>query len=226
MLLFYIIFGDRNPPYPALGSNIPSAKRPGQRFHSLQCRGSSPSLRFVNRHGGTLRRAGWFVFTKTYSWGKWRIYLRLLQESFTSRVPCVPVFDVPASASHTSPRPILEVLKSLVSRRQVPSPHTRVAMSPSPCPRPTFIHSQTKENKKTPQSTNPAHKSLQQVRFSDSVGWEPGDELLFQWTKWPPGSVGSVGSVGRAIHRFVWHVERCHGGVRIMMRQESMGRQM
>ena len=36
MLLFYIIFGDRNPPYPALGSNIPSARRPGQRFHSLQ----------------------------------------------------------------------------------------------------------------------------------------------------------------------------------------------
>ena len=148
MLLFYINFGDRNPPYPALGSNIPSARRQGQRFHFLQCRGSSPSLRFVNRHGGTLRRAGWFAFTKTYSRGKWRIYLRLLQESFTSCVPCVPVFDAPASPSHTSPRPILDVLKSLVSRPQVPSPHTRVAMSPSPCPRPTFIHSQTKENKK------------------------------------------------------------------------------
>ena len=43
MLLFYINFGDRNPPYPALGSNIPSARRPGQRFHFLLCRGSSPS---------------------------------------------------------------------------------------------------------------------------------------------------------------------------------------
>ena len=43
MLLFYIIFGDRNPPYPALGSNIPSVRRPGQRFHFLLCRGSSPS---------------------------------------------------------------------------------------------------------------------------------------------------------------------------------------
>ena len=64
MLLFYIIFGDHNPPYPALGSNIPSARRPGQRFHFLQCRGSSPSLRFVNRHGGTIRRAGWFAFTR------------------------------------------------------------------------------------------------------------------------------------------------------------------
>ena len=37
-------------------------------------------------------------------------------------------------------------------------------------------------------------------------------------TKWPSGSVGSV---GMALHRFVWHVESCHGGVRIMMRQES-----
>ena len=45
------------------------------------------------------------------------------------------------SPSHTSPRPILDVLKSLVSRPQVPSPHTRVPMSPSPCPCPTFIHS-------------------------------------------------------------------------------------
>ena len=77
MLLFYINFGDCNPPYPALGSNIPSARRPGQRFNFLQCRGCSLSLCFVNRHGGTLRRAGW------------------------------------------------------VERPQVPSPHTRVAMSPS-----------------------------------------------------------------------------------------------
>ena len=55
--------------------------------------------------------------------------------------PCVPVFDVPASPSHTSLRPILDVLKSPVSRPQVPSPYTRVPMFPSPCPRPTFIHS-------------------------------------------------------------------------------------
>ena len=54
-----------------------------------------------------------------------------------------PVFDVPASPSHTSSRPILDVLKSLVSRpkSQVPSPHTRVLLSPSPCPRSTFIAS-------------------------------------------------------------------------------------
>ena len=56
MVLFYIILCDCNPPYPALGSNIPSARRPGQRFHFLQCRGSSPSLPFVNRYGGTVRK--------------------------------------------------------------------------------------------------------------------------------------------------------------------------
>ena len=48
----------------------------------------------------------------------------------------------PAFLYLTSPRPILDVLKSLVSSAQVPSPHTRVPMSLSPCTRPTFIHSQ------------------------------------------------------------------------------------
>ena len=47
----------------------------------------------------------------------------------------------PGSLVLTSPRPIFDVLKSLVSCPQVPSPHTRVPMSPSPCPRPTFVHS-------------------------------------------------------------------------------------
>ena len=41
----------------------------------------------------------------------------------------------PGSLVLTSPRPIFDVLKSLVSCPQVPSPHTRVPMSPSPCPR-------------------------------------------------------------------------------------------
>ena len=92
-------------------------------FSSMQ--GSSPSLRFVKQawrnpkegRVGCLHQSDWY-----------RIYLRLLQQLFMSRVPCVPVFDVPASSFHTSPRPILDVLKSLVSRPQVPSPHTRVPM--------------------------------------------------------------------------------------------------
>ena len=130
MLLLYIHLGDCNPPYPALGSNIPSARRPEQRFHFRQCWGSSPSLSFVNRHGGTLRRAGWVAFTKV------------------TDIAFTPDFcnnhshpASPTSLYLTSPRPILDVLKSLVSRPQVPSPHTRVPTSPSPCPRPTFIHS-------------------------------------------------------------------------------------
>ena len=55
--------------------------------------------------------------------------------------PPRPCIWRPASPSHTSPLPILAVPKSLVSRPRVTSPHTHVPMSPSPCPRPSFIHS-------------------------------------------------------------------------------------
>ena len=126
MLLFYINFGDRNPPYPALGSNIPSARRRGQRFHFLQCRGSSPSLRFVNRHGGTLRRAGWVAFTKTYSRGKWLI--SHLPPTFAIIIhiprPLLPCIWHPRVPYLMSSSPSSRVPKS-------PSPHTRVPMSPS-----------------------------------------------------------------------------------------------
>ena len=127
MLLFYIIFGDHNPSYPALGSNIPSARRPGQRFHFLQCRGSSPSLRFVNRHGGTLRRAGWVAFTK------------VTDIAFTSDFCNNHSHPAsPASLYLTSPRPHVPYLMSQVPRLTSPSPkspHTRpdvpVPLSPS-----------------------------------------------------------------------------------------------
>ena len=137
-MLFYQNFGDLNPPYPALGSNIPSARRQGQRFHFLQCRGSSPSLRFVNRHGGTLRRAGWVAFTKTYSRGKWLI--SHLPPTFAI---IIPIPRPPASLYLTSPRrrPSSQVplsrpssLKSLVSRPQVPSPKSPHARSDVPVP--------------------------------------------------------------------------------------------
>ena len=134
MPLLYINFGYRNPPYPALGSNIPSARRPGQRFHFLQCRGSSPSLRFVNRHGGTLRRAGWVDFTADFT----KVTDIAFTSDFCNNYSCPAS---PASLYLTSPRPILDVLKSLVSRRQVPSPHTRVPMSPSHfCTHPSSRH--------------------------------------------------------------------------------------
>ena len=126
MLLFYIIFGDRNPPYPALGSNIPSARRPGQRFHFLQCRGSSPSLRFVNRHGGTLRRAGWVAFTKTYSRGKWLI----------SHLP--PTFaiiiHIPRPLRPCIWRPCVPYLMSSSPSSHVPK--SEVPTHASRCPRP------------------------------------------------------------------------------------------
>ena len=118
--------GDRNPPYPALGSNIPSARRPGQRFHFPQCRGSSPSLRFVNRNGGTpYEGQGGLPLPKhIHEESDWyRIYLCLCNNYSHPASP--------ASLYLTSPRPILDVLKSLVSRPQVLSPHTRVPMSPS-----------------------------------------------------------------------------------------------
>ena len=43
--------------------------------------------------------------------------------------------------SYSKSRAILDLLKSFVSRPRVPSPHTRVPMSPSPCPLSSFIHS-------------------------------------------------------------------------------------
>ena len=57
---------------------------------------------------------------------RYHIYLRFLQYSLTSLhlTSYVPVQHVPAS-----PRPILDVPKSLVSRPWVKSPHTRVLMS-------------------------------------------------------------------------------------------------
>ena len=122
MLLFYQNFGERNPPYSTLGSNIPSARRRGQRFHFLQCRGSSPSLRFVNRHGGTLRRAGWVAFTKTYSRGKWLISHLPPTFAIIIHIPC------PLGPSILRPR---------VSVPHIPASHTwcpqvlRLA-SPSP----------------------------------------------------------------------------------------------
>ena len=138
MLLFYINFGDRNPPYPALGSNIPSARRPGQRFHFLLCRGSSPSPSLLkqawrNPKEGRVGCLHQNIFTR-----------KVTDIAFTSDFCDNHSHPAsPASLFLTSPRPILDVLKSLVSRPQVPSPHTRVPMSPSPCPRPTFIHSRT-----------------------------------------------------------------------------------
>ena len=132
MLLLYINLGDRNPPYPALACNIPSARSPGQRFHLASMQGSSLSLRFVNRHGGTLRSAGWVAFTK------WLI--SHLPPTFATiiHIPCplrpciwlprVPVPHVPASHTWCPQVPRL-------ASPSPKSPHTRpdvpIPLSPS-----------------------------------------------------------------------------------------------
>ena len=146
MLLFYINFGDRNPPYPALGSNIPSARRRGQRFHFLQCRGSSPSFRFGNRRGGGGGQGGCLhqdIFTR-----------KVTDIAFTSNFcnnyshPASPasMYLTSPRPRPTLPRPILPHVPYLMSSSplsRVPksqvlspkSPHTRpdapVPLSPS-----------------------------------------------------------------------------------------------
>ena len=83
MLLFYIIFGDRNrnPPYPT-GSNIPSARRLGQRFHFLQCRGvfAESSLRKQAWRNPKEGRVGFLSPKHIHEESdRYRIYLGLLQ---------------------------------------------------------------------------------------------------------------------------------------------------
>ena len=122
----------------ALGSNIPSVRRREQRFHFLQCRRSSPSFRFVNRSGGTLRRAGWVAFTKTYLRGKWLIShlpptFAIIIHIPRPLLPCIwrprdPVSHVPASHTWCPQVPRL-------ASPSPKSPHTRpyvpIPLSPS-----------------------------------------------------------------------------------------------
>ena len=134
MLLFYINFGDRNPPYPALGSNIPSARRRGQRFHFLHCKGvfSESSLRkqaWRNPKEGRVGCLHQNIFTR-----------KVTDIAFTSDF--CNNYSHPASPTSlclTSPRPrptrprVPYLMSSSPSSRvpKSPSPHTRVPMSPS-----------------------------------------------------------------------------------------------
>ena len=101
--------------------------------------GSSPSLRFVNRHGGTLRRAGWVDFTKVtdiaftsdfcnnYSHPASPASLYLTSPRPRPTRPRVPYLMCSSPSSRS------RVPKSQVPspKSQVPSPHTRVSLSPS-----------------------------------------------------------------------------------------------
>ena len=137
MLLFYINFGDRNTPYAALGSNIPLARRRGQRFHFLQCRG---------------------VFVRKQAWRnpkEGRVGC-LHQNIFSRKVTYIAFTSdfcnnyshpaSPASLFLTSPRP--RPTRPRVPYLMSSSPSSRVPKSQVPthasrCPRPTLIHSRT-----------------------------------------------------------------------------------
>ena len=103
--------------------------------------GSSPSLRFVNRHGGTLRRAGWVDFTADFT--------KVTDIAFTSDF-CNNYSHPasPASLYLTSPRPrptrprVPYLMSSSPSSRSR-VPKSQVPTHPSPCPRPTFTHTQS-----------------------------------------------------------------------------------
>ena len=134
MLLFYIIFGDRNPPYPALGSNIPSARRPGQRFHSSQCRGvfAESSLRkqaWTNPKEGRVGCLHQNIFTK-----------KVTDIAFTCDFCNNHSHPAsPASLYLTSPRP--RPTRPRVPYLMSSSPSSRVPKSQVPthasrCPRP------------------------------------------------------------------------------------------
>ena len=119
MLLFYIT---TNPPYPALGSNIPSVRRPGQWFHFLQCRGSSPSLRIFRKQAWRNPKEGRVgcLHQNIFTW-------KVTDIAFTSDFcdnyshPASPV-----SLYLTSPRPRrTRPLSHIPSSRVPKSPHTR-----------------------------------------------------------------------------------------------------
>ena len=130
-LLFCINFGDHNLPYPVLGSNIPSTSRRGQRFHFLQCRGSLPSLCFVNPKEGKVSCLHQNILTR-----------KVTDIAFSSDF--CNNYSHPASPTSlylTSPRPrptrprVLYLMSPSPSSRVPESPHTRpdvpVPLSPS-----------------------------------------------------------------------------------------------
>ena len=131
-MLFDIKFWQPQPTLPALGSNIPSARRRGQRFHFLQCRGSSPSFRFGNRRGGGGGQGGCLhqdIFTR-----------KVTDIAFTSDF-CNNYSHPasPASLYLTSPRPRptrprVPYLMSSSPSSRVPKSQVPTHASRCPCP--------------------------------------------------------------------------------------------
>ena len=119
MLLFYINFGDRNPPYPALGSNIPTVSL--SLMHGVFTESSLLKQAWGNPKEGRVGCLHQNIFTRKVTDS---------DVAFTSDFcnnyshPTSPV-----SQFLTSPRPILDILKSRVPKSQVPTHASR-------CPRP------------------------------------------------------------------------------------------
>ena len=141
MLLFYIVFGDRNPSKTGPGRRRKSSLQP-----TLPCFGLQYSVSKKTRTTASLSSMRGLFAESSLRKQAWRNPKEgrvgcLHQNIFTRKVTDIaftsyfcnnhshPAF--PASLYLTSPRPILDILKSLVSPPQVPSPHTRVPMSPS-----------------------------------------------------------------------------------------------
>ena len=136
MLLFYINFGDRNPPFHQ------QEDRTVVSLSSMQGVFAESLLRKQAWRNCKKGRVGCLhqnIFTRKVTE---IAYIAIIIQIPRPPLPPRPCIWRPASPSHTSPRSILDVHKSLVSRPRVTSPHTHVPMSPSPCPRPSyFIHS-------------------------------------------------------------------------------------
>ena len=129
-----------NPPYPALGSNIPSARRPGQRFHFLLCRGSSLRKQaWRNPKEGRVGCLHQNIFTR-----------KVTDIAFTSYFcnnHSHPAF--PTSLYLTSPRPRptrphVPYLMSSSPSSRVPNSQVPTHASRFPCP--TFLHSRCHKN--------------------------------------------------------------------------------
>ena len=103
------------PTLPCFGLQYSFSKKTRTTVSLSSMQGSSPSLRFVNRHGGTLRRAGWVAFTKVTDIA----FISDFCNNYSH--PASPASLYLKSPRPRPTRPILDVLKSPSPK----SPHTR-----------------------------------------------------------------------------------------------------
>ena len=119
------------PTLPCFGLQYSFSKKSRTTVSLSSMQGSSPSLRFVTRHGGTLRRAGWVAFTKVTDIA--------FTSDFCNNYSCPAS---PASLYLTSPRP--RSTRPRVPYLMSSSPSSRVLKSQVPthasrCPRPLVL---------------------------------------------------------------------------------------